>query len=388
MGGPLGSSIPSIEVKLAIRTGAPHTKGVLPPSSISVSSSRHSYDVLVGRGHLTALGTAIRARLPKLGERCAVITDAHVEPIYGPAVKASLQAAGFDPVLVAVPAGESSKSLSAVESVCAELIAGGVDRRSVVVSVGGGVIGDLAGFVAAIYHRGIPIVQVPTTIVAQVDSAIGGKTGVNTAGGKNLLGAVHPPSLVLADVATLDSLPARQFREGFAEIIKHGVIADRAMLESLSEFDRSQDITPLIARNVGIKAAIVAADEFETNGGRATLNFGHTVGHAIEAVAGYGRFHHGEAVAIGIVVALHLSVTKARLDEAGRALVLARLEQFGLPMQVPADLATDALLAAMRRDKKFEAGAIRFILTRRLGTAHVAEDVTEAEIARAIDAVR
>lgn len=388
MGGPVGSSIPSIEVKLAIRTGAPHTKGVPPPTAIPVSSSRHHYEVLVGRGHLPELGHAIRARLPKLGTRCAVITDAQVQPIYGPEVKASLQAAGFDPVIVEVAAGETSKSLSAVESVCGELIAGGVDRRSVVISVGGGVIGDLAGFVAAIYHRGIPIVQVPTTIVAQVDSAIGGKTGVNTVGGKNLLGAVHPPSLVLADVATLDSLPERQFREGFAEIIKHGVIADRAMLESLADFDRSQDITALIRRNVGIKAAIVAADEFETNGGRATLNFGHTVGHAIEAVAGYGRFHHGEAVAFGLAVALHLSVTKAGLDEAGRSLVLARLKQFQLPVRIPTDLTTDALLAAMRRDKKFEAGAIRFILTRSLGSAYVAEDVTEQEIARAIDAIR
>lgn len=377
-----------IEVKLALSPRAPHTKGVPESVAIPVSSSRHSYDVLVGRGHLPKLGQAIRARLPKLGTRCAIVSDANVAPLHGAVVKASLQDAGFDPVVVEVAAGESSKTLSAAEQVCEQLIAGCVDRRSVVVSVGGGVIGDLAGFVAAIYHRGIPIVQVPTTIVAQVDSAIGGKTGVNAAGGKNLLGAVHPPSLVLADVATLDTLPDRQFREGFAEIIKHGVIADRAMLESLKAFDRTQDIAPLIRRNVEIKAAIVAADEFETNGGRATLNFGHTVGHAIEAVAGYGRFHHGEAVAIGMAVAVHLAVAKARLTQDERALVISRLVQFQLPIRMPADLATDALLAAMRRDKKFEAGSIRFILTRGLGTAYVAEDVTEAEIARSIDAIR
>ena len=343
---------------------------------------------MVGRGNLPALGAELRARLPKLGQRCAIVTDEHVGPRFGSTVRESLQGAGYDAALVEVPAGESSKSLSAAERVCEQLIAHGLDRRSFLVALGGGVTGDLAGFVAAIYHRGIRIVQVPTTIVAQVDSSVGGKTAVNAAGGKNLLGAFHPPALVLADVATLDTLPERQFREGFAEIIKHGVIADRSMLESLKHFDRKRDIEALIRRNVEIKVNIVSEDEFETTGGRATLNFGHTLGHAIEAAAGYGRFTHGEAVAIGLAVAIHLSVAKAGLTGDERDLVLSCLEHFQLSGRLPADLTTDALLAAMRRDKKFEAGAIRFILTRRLGSGFVATDVTEPDIVRAIDAVR
>ncbi|OAI41739.1 hypothetical protein AYO41_05280 [Verrucomicrobia bacterium SCGC AG-212-E04] len=371
-----------------MRSRAPHTKTVTNSIVIPVTSSRHRYDVLVGRGNLPTVGSELRTRLPTLGKRCGIVTDTQVGPIFGPLLMAALRSAGYDPVLLEVPAGEASKSLSAAERVCEQLVAHQLDRRSFLVALGGGVIGDLAGFVAAIYHRGIPYVQVPTTIVSQVDSSIGGKTGVNAAGGKNLLGAFHPPALVVADVAALDSLPERQFREGFAEIIKHGVIADRAMLESLPAFGRRQEIEPLIRRNIEIKVGIVTADEFETTGGRATLNFGHTVGHAIEAAAGYGRFNHGEAVAIGLAVALHLSVAKAGLTDEERGLALSCLNHFQLPVKVPGDLTTEVLLAAMRRDKKFEAGAIRFILSRQLGSAFVAEDVTEADIAGAIDAVR
>ena len=356
--------------------------------AVSVASSREHYDVLVGRGLLAEIGPTLKTRLPTLRRKCAIITDANLASGHAATVCASLTASGYEPVVVEVAAGESSKTLGAAEGICERLVAHGLDRQSFVVALGGGVVGDVGGFVAAIYHRGIPVVQVPTTIVAQVDSSLGGKTGVNAAGGKNLLGAFHPPSLVVADVATLDTLPDREFRQGFAEIVKHGAIADRAMLNSLPGFLRGQDITALIRRNIEIKSAIVTADEFETTGGRATLNFGHTLGHAVEAVAGFGRFRHGEAVSVGLAVALQLSVTKAGLSEADRRLVVSCLEHFQLPVRIPADLATDHLIAAMRRDKKFQAGAIRFILTRGLGSAYMASDVTEPEIAGAIDALR
>ena len=355
---------------------------------ISILSERHPYEVLVGRGLLADFGAHLRQRLPKLGQRIAIVTDSNIAPLYASTIQSALEKSGFQVALIEIPPGESSKSLAAVGSVCDQLVTHGLDRHSSVIALGGGVIGDLAGFVAAIYHRGIPVVQVPTTIVGQVDSAIGGKTAVNATGGKNLLGAVHPPSLVVADVATLDSLPDRDYREGFAEIIKHGAIADRAMLDDLAEFDRRQDIRDLIRRNVEIKAAIVSEDEFETTGRRALLNFGHTVGHAIEVKAGYGQFLHGEAVAIGLAVAARLSVAKAGLSQADESLLLDRLKQFQLPVKVPAELSTAGLLEALRHDKKFQAGAIRFVLTRALGSAFVSSDVTEGDIAAAIDACR
>jgi 3-dehydroquinate synthase len=361
---------------------------VSPTAAIPVVSSRQRYQVIVGQGLLAELGGLIRSHAPGFGERVALVTDTIIAPLFAPAALNSLRSAGFDAALIEIPAGENSKTLAMAGHVCEQLIAHQLDRHSAVVALGGGVVGDLAGFVAAIYHRGIPIVHVPTTVVAQVDSSLGGKTGVNSGSGKNLLGAVHPPALVVTDVALLDRLPEREFRAGFGEIIKHGAIADRAMLEALASFDRPRDLAALIRRNVKIKAAVVAEDEFETSDRRAVLNFGHTVGHAIEAAAGYGRYLHGEAVALGLAVAADLSVAKAGLPLGDRDLILARLEQFQLPVRVPSDLATDALLEALRRDKKFRRGAIRFVLTRALGSAFLADDVTEREIAGAIDARR
>ena len=247
---------------------------------------------------------------------CAIITDENVGRLHGAAVQKSLEAAGYAAQILAVPAGEKSKSLAAVENLADRMIAAGLYRKSFVVALGGGVVGDLAGFVAAIYHRGIPFLQIPTTIVAQVDSSIGGKTGVNARAGKNLLGTFHQPRLVLADTDTLSTLPDREFREGFAEVIKHAVIRDAAMLAELSPEAPRQSLAPLIARNITIKAAIVSADEREESGLRALLNFGHTIGHAIENVAGYGRFLHGEAISLGLCAALEISVRKAGLPES------------------------------------------------------------------------
>ena len=257
--------------------------------SVPVPLGSRAYRVLIGAGILSQLGQMASELGPELGKRCAVVTDSNVAPLYSERVLASLAAAGYLPTLITVPAGEASKSLPVVERVCDEMIAAGLDRKAWVVALGGGVVGDLAGFVAAIYYRGVPFVQIPTTVIAQVDSAVGGKTGVNAAHGKNLIGAFHQPRLVLADVTTLQTLPPREFNEGVAEIVKHAAIRDRSLLEALCvpklQFEAAA-MAEVIRRNVEIKAAIVAEDEHETKGLRALLNFGHTVGHGIENAAG------------------------------------------------------------------------------------------------------
>jgi 3-dehydroquinate synthase len=347
---------------------------------VPVPLADHSYRVVVGSGLLTCAGARIRD--VSKASRCALVTDSIVGPLYAETVRRSLEESGFDVVIITVPSGESSKSLTQVAFVCDAMIAAGLDRSALLVALGGGVVGDLAGFVAAIYYRGIPFVQIPTTIVAQVDSSIGGKTGVNAAGGKNLLGAFHQPVLVLADVSTLSTLPEREFNEGFAEVIKHAAIRDRAMLDHLD------DLTSLVARNVAIKAAIVTEDEFETKGVRALLNFGHTIGHGIEAAAGYGRFLHGEAISLGLVAACRLSVQKAGLPSGDAALLISMLARYRLPLQLPGDISTDNILQALRKDKKFHAGAVRFVLLRALGEAFVSSEITEKDVVNAIEGLR
>jgi 3-dehydroquinate synthase len=267
------------------------------------------------------------------------------------------------------------------------MIAAGLDRKSLLVALGGGVVGDLAGFVAAIYYRGIPYVQIPTTTVSVVDSSVGGKTGVNAKGGKNLLGSFHHPILVLADPLTLATLPDREFYEGFGEIIKHACIRDAGMLDVLDP-KRRDGLSELIARNVGIKARIVVADEKETKGERALLNFGHTVGHAIEQAAGYGRFLHGEAVGIGLHAALLLSVQKSGLPASDAQRVVEIMEAFHLPTRIPEDLEIDALMAALGRDKKFESGKIRFVLLERLGCGFLSSNVTAEDIRAVMESLK
>ena len=356
------------------------------PIEVPVSIPGQTCRVLVGSGLLARAGAL--ARDCGLQGTCAVITDENVRRFHSAAVMKSLKAAGHHAVLLTVPAGETSKSLATAEDLCDGMIAAGLDRSSFVVALGGGVVGDLAGFVAAIYHRGIPFVQIPTTIVAQVDSSIGGKTGVNARAGKNLIGAFHQPRLVLADTDTLSTLPDREYREGFAEVIKHGVIRDAAMLEELDSSAPRETVAPLVARNIAIKAAIVADDEREQTGTRALLNFGHTVAHAIENVAGYGRLLHGEAVSLGLVAALEISQRKAGLSPDDVQRVRDKLVAFALPLAIPSDLTTDALLEAARRDKKFAGGQIRFVVCPRLGEAFVAEDITEQDLRTAIESSR
>jgi len=351
---------------------------------VRVQLGERSYDVLAGPGLLAEAG-ALLSEL-RLGTRCAIVTDTTVGPLYEAPLAASLQAAGFQPVGIRVPAGEASKSMGVTEHVCSRMLQAGLDRKSFVIALGGGVIGDLAGFCAAIFNRGVPFIQIPTTIMSQVDSSVGGKTGVNTPEGKNLLGAFHQPRLVLADTDTLASLPDREYREGFAEVIKHAAIRDAAMVELIEKQAGSREnLAPLIARNVGIKAAVVEEDETETKDIRALLNFGHTVGHGIEAAAGYGTLLHGEAISLGMMAALRLSVLFGSLSQAEADRVVNLLELYELPRQLDSSYETARILELMSRDKKFVEGGIRFVLLRRLGEAFVSKSVPLEAIRDEID---
>jgi len=362
-------------------------------TEVPVHLSERSYSVHVGPGLLDVAGVAVRRVLPE-ARACAVVTDSTVGPLYAENVVVSLEAAGFRPTLVTVPAGEASKSMACAEEVCRQMIRAGLDRSSFLVALGGGVIGDLAGFAAAIFFRGIPYVQMPTTVVSLVDSSVGGKTGVNTPEGKNLLGCFHQPRLVLADVDTLATLPPREYNEGFAEIIKHAAIRDAGMLPLIRDVHaddprgRSSALAGLVARNVAIKAAIVSADEHETIGLRALLNFGHTIGHGIEASAGYGQLLHGEAISLGLIAALRLSEEVAGLDPAASEHVIGLLRLYDLPLRLPVAITTADVLEKLARDKKFKAGAIRFVLLRALGDAFISREVTVAHLGAAIEALR
>lgn len=328
------------------------------------------------------------ARKALSGATCVVISDRNVAQLFAGRLKRSLASAGFRPTLITIPAGEKSKTLRQTGAICDQMIAAGLNRQSFVVGLGGGMIGDISGFVAAIYHRGIPHLQIPTTLLAMVDSSIGGKTGVDTRTGKNLIGAFHHPSLVIDDLDVLKTLPRRQFNQGFAEIIKHAIIADAEMFQTLkvaraSRLRRTSEthaLQSLIKRNIQIKSRIVAKDERDRTGERALLNFGHTVGHAIERAGNYRKFLHGEAVSLGIVAACAISVKRAGLPEDQRAAIIDLLEGFGLPTRLPPRFPLKKILDAVNFDKKFESGKIRFIVTPGIGVAYVADDVTLHDI--------
>jgi 3-dehydroquinate synthase len=353
------------------------------PERFTVGLQNTPYDIVVGDDVLDLVGLETSNVIKPT--RCAVVSDSVVAPLYAQRVEESLRDSGFDPIRITVPSGEKSKSISVAETVCDKMISAGLDRTSAVVALGGGVIGDLAGFVAAIYYRGIPYIQIPTTIVSQVDSSIGGKTGVNAGGGKNLLGAFHQPRLVLADPRTLATLPPREFNEGFAEVIKHAAIRDPEMLELLGP---ERNLEALVARNARIKATIVQDDEFETKGIRAFLNFGHTIGHGIEAAAGYGRLLHGEAISLGIAAACVLSEKHANLSSPASQQLLRALATFNLPLRLPSDISTQSIMESLSKDKKFSAGSIRFVLLRSLGDPFISRDITTGDIELAIESIR
>lgn len=346
------------------------------------------YQALVASGLLDNLGSTIAKTIS--GPRCAVITDVNVIALFGDHIQRSLIAANFQPTVIAIAAGEESKTLKQAGSICDRMIAAGLDRESFVIGLGGGVIGDISGFVAAIFLRGIPHVQVPTTLLAMVDSSIGGKTGANTRDGKNLLGAIHHPALVIDDVDVLASLPHREFNQGFAEIIKHGIIADPEMFAALKENEARSPRRPLalqrlILRNIEIKAAIVARDELDRTGERALLNFGHTVGHAIERAGDYRTFLHGEALSLGIVAACAVSIKKTGLPKTQRDAIVDLLNVFELPTRLPPDFPREKIFEALPFDKKFEGGKIRFVVTPKIGSAYLSSDVTLDDIREVVE---
>jgi 3-dehydroquinate synthase len=352
-------------------------------TTVLVRAGSRSYQAYVGPKLLEQIGEIVKEHLP-LG-RCAIISDANVAQLFGERVKQVLTSAGFEPMLVTIPPGEKSKSLPQAGEICDRMTAAGLDGSSFVVALGGGVVGDLAGFVAAIYHRGIPYVQVPTTLLAQVDSSIGGKTAVNTIAGKNLIGAMHQPALVISDTDILATLPPRELNQGFAEMIKHAIIRDAGLFAVLENFDRQMgDFESLVRRNVEIKAEFVGLDERDTTGRRALLNFGHTVGHAIERAGDYHKLLHGEAVSLGIVAACGISVRTAGLAESQQRKIVALLERYDLPTRLRASISREKILRALPFDKKFERGQVRFVVTPGIGTACLTNDVSMDDIREAV----
>jgi 3-dehydroquinate synthase len=355
---------------------------------VEIRGAAHSYPALVGSNLLRQLGECVRKYL--LRKTCAIISDTNVAPLFGDRIKQSLESANFHPTLITIPAGEKSKTLEQAGAICDQMIAARLDRQSFVVGLGGGMIGDISGFVAAIYHRAIPHVQIPTTLLAMVDSSIGGKTGVNTADGKNLIGAFHHPSLVIDDVEVLKTLPPREFNQGFAEIMKHAIVADAEMFGALKNTRARSPRRPLalqslIKRNVEIKSKIVAKDERDQTGGRPILNFGHTIGHAIERAGDYRKFLHGEAVSLGIVAACAVSIKKAGLSAGQRDAIVDLLRQFNLPTQLQKNFPREKIIETLKFDKKFVGGKVRFVVTPRIGSARLATNVTMQDIREAID---
>ena len=338
---------------------------------VQVPLGQRSYAIKVGGGLLSRLGAECAQR--KLGHRCAVITDSNVGQHFAKAALKSLSASGFEPVLITVPAGEKSKRLTVVEKCYDQLAAHRLDRKSFIVALGGGVVGDLAGFVAATYLRGIPFVQVPTTLLAQVDSSVGGKTGVNLKAGKNLVGAFYQPLLVLCDLDTLKTLPKREFVSGLAEVIKYGIIYDAILFTQLE-----RNLPKLLQRDAGtlaavmarcceIKVDVVGQDETES-GLRAILNFGHTIGHAIENSSGYGKFLHGEAISIGQVAAARLSQKLLGFSSGEVERIEKLFADAGLPVKTELNSTRQKkLFTAMKLDKKVSDGEIKFVLAKKLG---------------------
>jgi 3-dehydroquinate synthase len=356
--------------------------------NVHVSLGDRSYPVLVETGLLSRVFD-ILSQHELSHHRIAIISDTNVASHHASTLLSSFPS-NQQPTLHTVPPGEASKSLSQTENLCREMIREGHDRRSLIIALGGGVIGDLAGFVASIFYRGIPFVQIPTTIVSQVDSSVGGKTGVNTPEGKNLLGCFHQPKLVIIDPLTLKTLPNREFHEGFAEAIKHAAIRDPQMLADLLTIDPEKRSVPadLLARNIAIKARIVEDDEYETKDIRALLNFGHTIGHGIEASLPYGQMLHGEAIALGIRAALHISEKHSNLPPSHSQKILAALRHFNLPLILPTSISTSTVMEKLSRDKKFKSGKIRFVTLSEIGKAHVIESVTHADLENAVELLK
>jgi 3-dehydroquinate synthase len=357
--------------------------------TVPVPLGERAYDILVGRGLLAQAG----ARIAGLKARAAaIVTDAHVGPLYAETLAGGLDAQGLRASVITLPPGEATKCYDSLEEVCDAVLAARIERGDLVVALGGGVIGDLAGFAAAVVRRGVRFVQVPTTLLSQVDSSVGGKTGINSRHGKNLVGAFHQPSLVLADTALLDTLPLREMRAGYAEVVKYGLIDDAGFFAWCEAhwqgvFAGGPERDEAVAQSCRAKAAVVVRDEHE-NGDRALLNLGHTFGHALERITAYdsSRLVHGEGVAIGLCLAFRFSASLGLCPPADAERVEAHLQAAGLPTRlshVPGGHGTvDELLDAMAQDKKVKGGALTFILARGIGQSFIAPGI-EAEKVRA-----
>jgi 3-dehydroquinate synthase len=360
-------------------------------TTISVALGERAYDIIIGRDLLASLGARVASLRP--GVRTAIITDRTVAEHWLKATEASLHAAGIATSPIIVDEGEGSKTYAGLEQVCEALIAAKIERNDLIVALGGGVVGDLAGFAAAILRRGVDFVQVPTSLLAQVDSSVGGKTAINSPQGKNLLGAFHQPVLVIADTTVLDTLSPRQFRAGYAEVVKYGVLGDEAFFAWLEHnhaevFKGGSAREHAIATSCCAKAAIVARDEREV-GERALLNLGHTFGHALEAVTGFSdRLFHGEGVALGMALAAEFSASLGMIPQADADRLLRHLADVGLPAHLH-DVAgfaqegladADALMALMAQDKKVRRGRLTFILLQAVGRAVIAKDVEPAAV--------
>ena len=358
---------------------------------IPVRCASRDYEVRIAGGALHGIGDRMRTTMP--GRRTAIIADARVADEQGGIVERSLRAAGYEVALHRLVAGEPSKTLDQVHALYGWLLDHQFERGQPIIALGGGVVGDTVGFAAATYLRGLPLVHCPTTLVAMIDSCIGGKVGVNLPQGKNLIGAFYPPSLVLIDVHALRSLPDRELRCGLAECVGHAVIADPALFDwierhLLEVMQRRTDVLEeLIQRNVRIKADIVMADEHE-RGMRALLNLGHTFGHAIEVCLDYHHYQHGEAVALGLIAAARTAHRIGHCDAAVGPRIEALLRAIGLPTCSARLPATSVLMAAMRRDKKVVAGALRLVLPRAIGSVSLETNVPDAAITEAWDSLR
>ena len=354
--------------------------------TLTVALAERSYAIHIGAGLLSRAGEMLETR----PARAIVVTNPVVAAHHLAPLQSAFADSGIRCESLLVPDGEVHKDWATLYDVHTRLLELGAERSTLLVALGGGVIGDLAGFAAATYQRGMPLVQIPTTLLAQVDSSVGGKTAINHPLGKNMIGAFYQPSAVIIDIATLATLPAREYIAGIAEVIKYGAACDVHFFEWLeANMARLLARDPVaiehaISTSCGIKARIVASDEREA-GARALLNFGHTFGHAIEAAAGYGRWHHGEAVAAGMVLATRLSERVAGLAQDDGTRIARLIERAGLPVQPPA-LGFDRWIALMSRDKKVESGTIRFVLLDALGRAVVRGDVDQADLRGALAA--
>lgn len=356
--------------------------------TIKVELGDRSYTISIGSAILNGIGDQLKSL--HLSPKIAVVSNPTVFSLYGEQVANSIREAGFDLLTVTIPDGEEFKNLATLQQIYNDLLRYKLDRKSALVALGGGVVGDITGFAAATYMRGIAYIQIPTTLLAQVDSSVGGKTGVDHELGKNMLGAFWQPGLVWIDVDTLQTLPMRQLLAGLAEVIKYGIIYDSEIFEFLeSNKDRILNLDKdalihIIKRSCEIKATVVSQDEREA-GLRAILNYGHTIGHAIETVTGYTKFLHGEAVAIGMHLEARLAEMLNLIDGVQASRIKSLIDSYGLPSEKPADIKPQSVFLSMQLDKKAVAGEMKFILPEKIGNVRIQKNIPEKSIREVLE---